>query len=116
MGSAPAPLCDPDEHGWTCSCYSYEEKQTYSNKRSTCQSAIGPIITSSPRTTLHHPATIAPNVQTLLPISQVHRPLVLRGAVDSFINVLADACPRPRLSWERLAAAQLEGRGDVTGC
>lgn len=55
---------------------------------------------------------IAPNVQILSPISQVHRPLVLRGSVDCFINVLADACPRPCLL-ERLAAAQL-GPGGVT--
>lgn len=55
---------------------------------------------------------IAPNVQILSPISQVHRPLVLLGAVDGFINVLADACPRPCLL-ERLAAAQL-GPGGVT--
>lgn len=49
---------------------------------------------------------IAPNVQILLPISQIHRPLVLLRAADGFINVLADACPRPSLL-ERLAAAQL---------
>lgn len=63
------------------------------------------------RRTLHRSAMIAPNVQILSPISQVHRPLVLRGAVDGFINVLADACPRPCLL-ERLAAAQL-GPGGV---
>jgi len=55
---------------------------------------------------------IAPIVQILSPISQVRRPLVLLGALDGFINVLADACPRPCLL-ERLASAQL-GPGGVT--
>lgn len=74
--------------------------------------SAGPIITLFPSRTLHHSAMIAPNVQILSPISQVRGPLVLRGAVDGFVNVLADACPRPCLL-ERLAAAQL-GPGGVT--
>lgn len=63
-----------------------------SNTRSTCQSAISPIITTFPCRTLHHPAMMA-----LSPISQDHRHLCLRGATGGFINVLADAWPCPSL-------------------
>lgn len=55
---------------------------------------------------------MAPNVRILAPISQVHRPLVLLGAVDGLINVLADSCPRLCLL-ERLTAA-LFSPGGVT--